>query len=72
MGNYLEEQQRNRREASEHISKWVDCFMKADEKKKDMLGRDLMEIIMAKSKINPYVNRQISQALEMVNLLRQF
>ena len=46
--------------------------MKADEKNKDMLGRDLMEIIMAKSKINPYVNRQISQALEMVNLLRQF
>lgn len=72
MGNYLEEQQRNRREASEHISKWVDCFMKADEKNKDMLGRDLMEIIMAKSKMNPYVNRQISQALEMVNLLRQF
>lgn len=30
MGNYLEEQQRNRREAVEHISKWVDCFMKAD------------------------------------------
>lgn len=37
---YTEKQEKNREDALEHISKWLDCFLKADSQYKNLLGKD--------------------------------
>ncbi len=50
MGNeYIKKQEKNREDALEHISEWLDCFLKADSQYKNLLGKDFIELLTVKA-----------------------
>lgn len=70
MNNNIVNQQDNRVEARKHISDWLDCFLKADEKHKDLMGKDLCEIWGIKAQGNPELTFKLNQAIGMTDILR--
>lgn len=71
MNNNIVNQQNNRAEAQKHISDWIDCFLKADERHKDLMGKDLFEILEIKAQGNPELNYKFNQAISMADILRK-
>lgn len=71
MNNNIVNQQDNRVEARKHISDWFDCFLKADGKHKDLMGRDLLEIWGIKAQGNPELIYKLNQAIGMADILRK-
>lgn len=67
MGNYLEEQQRNRREALEYISKWVDCYYRADRNNRNMMEMDFSNMMKLKSQMNLQTGSMLSMAIGVAN-----
>lgn len=71
MNNNIVNQQNNRTEAQKHISDWIDCFLKADERHKDLMGKDFFEILEIKAQGNPELNYKFNQAINMAEVLRR-
>ena len=71
MNNNIVNQQDNRVEARKHISDWFDCFLKADGKHKDLMGKDFFEIWGIKAQGNPELNYRLNQAISMADILRR-
>lgn len=67
MENYLEEQQRNRREALEYISKWVDCYYRGDRNNRNMMEMDFSNMMKLKSQMNLQTGSMLSTAIEVAN-----
>lgn len=68
--NNITNQQDNREKAQKYISDWIDCFLKADGKHKDLIGRDFMTILGIKAQGNPELNYRLSQGLDAFEALR--
>lgn len=59
VGNeYMKKQEKNREDALEHISEWLDCFLKADSQYKNLLGKDFIGLLTAKAQGNEELNEK--------------
>ena len=67
---YMKEQEQNRQEAFENISKWIDCYLKADSHYKNILGTDWVNLLAIKAQENPELNQRLSQAIQILNAIR--
>lgn len=72
MGNeYIKKQEKNRENALEHISEWLDCFLKADSQYKNLLGKDFIELLMVKAQGNEELNEKLNQVIKGMGVMRK-
>jgi hypothetical protein len=70
MGNeYIKKQEKNREDALEHISKWLDCFLKADPQHKNLLGKDFIELLTIKAQGNEELNEKLNQVIKSMGVM---
>lgn len=68
---YTEKQEKNREDALEHISKWLDCFLKADSQYKNLLGKDFIELLTVKAQGNEELNERLNQVIKGMDVMRK-
>lgn len=66
---YTKKQEKNREDALEHISKWIDCFLKADSQYKNIFGKDLMELLTIKAQGDAELNERINQVIKSMSVI---
>lgn len=66
---YTKKQEKNREDALEHISKWIDCFLKADSQYKNILGKDFIEILTIKAQGNAELNEKLNEVIRSMGVI---
>jgi len=66
---YIKEQEKNREKALEHMSEWLDCFLKADSQYKNLLGTDYVKLLTIKAQGNKELNDKLNQVIKSIDML---
>lgn len=71
MDSNFEKQKNNRIKANNAFNEFMDCYIKADTSFKNIIGSDIINLMVLKSNTDEEFNKSLSHALDLIKTMSE-